>query len=130
MPHNTENYAYIIKHELLGKLVYAVDCEEFLYKIRDVNHWIIEANNDWEVMLDHALANEHSASASEHHLSIDQCIDTLLTNLCDATATIVLAHLSSANSDANKFIAKTKEALGLDNIYVADKGLDIELCKE
>lgn len=81
-------------------------------------------------MLDHALANEHSTSASEHHLSIDQCIDTLLTNQCDATTTIVLAHLSSANSDANKFITKTKEALGLDNIYVADKGLDIELCKE
>lgn len=125
--HNTENYAYIIKHKLLGKLIYAVDCEEFLYKIRDVNHWIIEANNDWEVMFDHAVENEHSASASEHHLSIDQCVDVLVANKCDAMNTIVLAHLSDSNSDADKFIREVRNAVSIDNIFVADKGLDIEL---
>lgn len=128
--HNTENYAYIIKHELLGKLIYAVDCEEFLYRIREVNHWIIEANNDWEVMFDHAIANEHSVSASENHLSIDQCVDVLVANKCDAMTTIVLAHLSDSNSDADKFVSKTRDAINIDRVFVADKGLDIELCKK
>jgi ribonuclease BN (tRNA processing enzyme) len=78
-------------------------------------------------MFDHAVENEHSASASEHHLSIDQCVDVLVTNKCDAVGTIVLAHLSDSNSDADKFIHEVREAVGIDNIFVADKGLDIGL---
>jgi hypothetical protein len=111
----------------MGKLVFALDCEEFLYKIRDVNHWVIEANHDFDVMLDHALENMYSASASEHHLSIDQCVDALVTNKCDAMNTIVLAHLSDSNSDADKFIREVRNAVSIDNIFVAGKGLDIEL---
>lgn len=127
--HNVENYAYIITHEDMGKLVFALDCESFLYKIRDVNHWVIEANHDFDVMLDHALESMYSASASENHLSIDQCVDALSINVCDATTTIVLAHLSDANSDSKNFGRRVKEELGIDNVYIADKNLDIELCK-
>jgi ribonuclease BN (tRNA processing enzyme) len=78
-------------------------------------------------MFDHAVENEHSASASEHHLSIDQCVDALVTNKCDAMNTIVLAHLSDSNSDADKFIREVRNAVSIDNIFVAGKGLDIEL---
>lgn len=127
LKHNVENYGYIITHNELGKLVFALDCEEFLYKIRDVNHWIIEANHDWETILDNALANERSASASENHLSIDQCLDALLTNQCDSTTTIVLSHLSDSNSNAIKFIERVKSALGIERTYIADNKLDIEL---
>lgn len=127
--HNVENYAYIITHEDMGKLVFALDCEEFLYKIRDVNHWIIEANHDFDVMLDHALENMHSASASENHLSIGQCVDALRVNNCDITQTVVLAHLSDANSHARRFIDIIRDELSIDNAYVASQGLDIELCK-
>jgi phosphoribosyl 1,2-cyclic phosphodiesterase len=126
--HNVENYAYIITHEDIGKLVFALDCEEFLYKIRDVNHWVIEANHDFDVMLDHALENMYSASASENHLSIDQCVDALSINACDATTTVILAHLSDANSHATQFRDAIKEALGVEEVYIAQKGLDIELC--
>lgn len=126
--HNVENYAYIITHEDMGKLVFALDCEEFLYKIRDVNHWVIEANHDFDVMLDHALENMYSASASENHLSIDQCVDALSINACDATTTVILAHLSDANSHATRFRDAIKEALGIEEVYIAQKGLDVELC--
>lgn len=128
--HNVENYAYIITHEDMGKLVFALDCEEFLYKIRDVNHWVIEANHDFDVMLDHALENMYSASASENHLSIDQCVDALSINACDVTTTVILAHLSDANSHAARFRAAIKEALGIEEVYIAQKGLDVELCNK
>lgn len=128
--HNVENYAYIITHEDMGKLVFALDCEEFLYKIRDVNHWVIEANHDFDVMLDHALENMYSASASENHLSIDQCVDALSTNACDVTTTVILAHLSDANSHATRFRGAIKEALGIEEVYIAQKGLDVELCNK
>lgn len=127
--HNVENYAYIITHENMGKLVFALDSEEFLYKIRDVEHWIIEANHDFDVMLDHALENKYSASASENHLSIEQCVEALSVNRCDATKTIVLAHLSDDNSNAKRFVELIKNEIGISNVYIADAMLDIELCK-
>lgn len=127
LKHNVENYGYIITHDDLGKLVFALDCEEFLYKIKDVNHWVIEANHDFDVMLDHALSNEYSASHSENHLSIDQCIDALLTNKTEALSTVILAHLSDANSHAKSFQIKVKEALGIDRVFIADSNMDIDL---
>lgn len=44
VPHSCECYAYIIQHEEFGKLVFATDCSEFKYKIKSVNHWLLEAN--------------------------------------------------------------------------------------
>lgn len=128
LKHNVENYGYIITHEDLGKLVFAIDCEEFLYKVKDVNHWIIEANHSFDVMLDNALSNEHSSSHSENHLSIEQCVEALSVNICDATDTIILAHLSDHNSHAMKFVDIVKTELGMDDVFIADSKLDIELC--
>ena len=128
LKHTVENYGYIITHDDLGKLVFAIDCEEFLYKIKAVNHWIIEANHDFDVMLDHALSNEYSSSHSENHLSIEQCVDTLRINICEATTTVILAHLSDSNSDSRKFVETVREELCIDNVLIADKELDIELC--
>lgn len=127
LKHNVENYGYIITHADLGKLVFALDCEEFLYKIRDVNHWIIEANHDFNVMLDHALSNEYSSSHSENHLSLEQCIDALSTNKSDVLSTIVLAHLSDDNSHADNFVNAVKEEIADCDVYIADSTMDIEL---
>lgn len=127
--HNVENYAYIITHEEMGKLVFALDCEVFPYKIRNVNHWVIEANHDFDVMLDNALENNYSSSASENHLSIDSCLNVLKVNKSDSTLNVVLSHLSDSNSHSRKFIRIVQEELPLINVYIANSGLDIELCK-
>lgn len=127
LKHNVENYGYIITHKDLGKLVFALDCEEFLYKIKDVNHWIIEANHSFDVMFDNAMSNEYSASHSENHLSIEQCIDTLTENQTTALSTVVLAHLSDANSNAKDFQRMVKDSLGIERVFIADNTLDIEL---
>ena len=130
LKHNVENYGYIITHSEFGKLVFALDCEEFLYKIKEVNHWIIEANHDFDVMLDNALSNEYSSSHSENHLSLDQCIDALITNSTPSLKTVVLAHLSDANSHAKNFQQKVKDALGISRVFIADSTLDIELTED
>jgi hypothetical protein len=38
--------------------------------------------------------------------------------------------LSDNNSDAEMFAAKTKEVVGMADVYVADRGMEIELNKE
>lgn len=125
--HNVENLAFIISHEELGKLVYAVDCVQFPYKIADVHHWVIEANHDEEIIIDNMCDNIATQSASENHLSIGQTIEVLNNNLCDATRTIVLSHLSDGNSNASEFLIRTINELGFENVFIADKGVKIEL---
>lgn len=127
VPHNVENYAFIVSHNAIGKLVYAVDCVQFPYIIRDVRHWIIEANHDEAIILDNVCDDVFSQSASENHLNITQTIDVLTSNFCDDTRTIVLAHLSDGNSNASDFLLRTQEALGFDNVFIADKGVEIEI---
>lgn len=125
--HNVENYAYIISHAEFGKLVYAVDCVQFPYKISRVNHWVIEANHDEEIIIDNLCNDAFTQSASENHLNITQTIEVLSNNFCDATRTIVLAHLSDGNSNASDFLHRTQEELGFDNVFIADKGLFVSL---
>lgn len=125
--HNVENYAYIISHAEFGKLVYAVDCVQFPYKISGVNHWVIEANHDEGIIIDNLCNDAFTQSASENHLNIAQTIEVLSNNLCDVTRTIVLAHLSDGNSNASEFLRRTREELGFDNVFIADKGLFVSL---
>ena len=127
LKHNVENYGFIIYHSELGKLVYAVDCVEFPYNVKDASHWIIEANHDEEIIFDKMLENEYSRSASENHLNILQAIDALKRNKGLNMSTIVLSHLSDSNSNSEAFKKMVKEQLDFDSVYVAQNGLDIEL---
>jgi phosphoribosyl 1,2-cyclic phosphodiesterase len=129
VPHNTMCYAYIITHEEMGKLVFATDCADFRYKIRGVHHWLIECNHCEELMLEHALNNVYSMSASENHLEIKQTIDILKNNFCVDTQTIVLCHLSQGNADEKEFEQRVKNELAFSNVYVAKPNLEIELNK-
>lgn len=125
--HNAMCYAYIITHEEMGKLVFATDCAEFRYKIKGVHHWIIECNHCEELMLEHALNNVYSMSASENHLEIAQTIDALKNNFCVDTQTIVLCHLSQGNADEKGFEQRVKNELAFSNVFVARPNLEIEL---
>lgn len=127
LTHNVENYGFIITHEALGKLVYAVDCSQFQYKIKDVNHWILEANYDAMVMIDHFFDNKVSRSHNENHLSISQTLDALDVNANENTKTIVLAHLSDDNSNEADFKRRVTEKFPNCNCYIADRYLSIYL---
>lgn len=127
--HNAENNAFIIKHELFGKLVFATDLSDFLFKIKEVNHWLIEANYSDDVILNNASNNSYSQSASTNHLSIDKTLNILKNNFNFCTQTIVLLHLSDGNSSRSVFIKLVKDELGFSNVFVAEKGLNIELVK-
>lgn len=127
LKHNVENYGYVIYHKELGSLAYVVDCEGFPYKIKSINHWVIEANHDEMIIIDNIMDARHSRAASENHLNINQTIDVLSRNNSKDLKTIVLAHLSDSNSHAEKFKSSVRAAIDFDNVYVAEKRLDIEL---
>jgi phosphoribosyl 1,2-cyclic phosphodiesterase len=129
LKHNVENYGFIITTADNNKIVFSTDAAEFRYKIKGVHHWIIECNHCEELMLEHALNNVYSMSASENHLEIGQTINALKNNFYVDTQTIVLCHLSQGNADEKEFAHRVKNELAFSNVYVAKPNLEIELNK-
>ena len=128
--HNVECYGYIVEHEEFGKLVICTDTYQIPYRFKGVNHFIVEANHSTDKMIDNMCINEQYASAYDNHMNIDDTIEFLKINNDEKLNTVVLIHLSDGNSDEKEFIKRAKKELCLDNVFVADKGLSIELCKE
>lgn len=68
-------------------------------------------------------------SLYEYHMEINDTISALKTNYNQELQNIVLLHLSNANSNAEDFRNMVIEELGFDNVFVADKGMEISLQK-
>ena len=128
--HNAENYAYLIEHDDFGRLLFATDLIDFPYKIGGLNTVMIEANYSEEIVLDNMCRNEASFSSPENHMEINETLSVLERLKSPDLQTVVLLHLSSGNSDERKFRRLVMEALPGVDVYVADKGLEIELRKE
>lgn len=129
VPHNTECYAYLITHCEFGKLLFCTDCSAFKYKVKDCNHILIEANYSDDIIIDNMCNNEFSRSASENHLEIGRTIEVLKHNYSPELQNVVLLHLSNGNSNAKEFVQRVKNELCFENIFVADKSVDVELHK-
>lgn len=129
VPHNAMCYAYIITHKEFGKLLFCTDCSAFKYKVKDCNHFLIEANYSDDIIIDNMCNNEFSRSASENHLEIGQTIDVLKHNYSPELQNVVLLHLSNGNSNAKEFVQRVKNELCFENVFVADKSVDVELHK-
>lgn len=127
--HNVLNFAYIIEHEEICKLVFATDLTHFPYKIKGVNHLLIEANNSEDLIIDHLCDNEVIRSMSENHMEINETIKAIRNNFSSDLNTIILCHLSDGQSDENMFKQMILDEFGIWP-YVADKGLQVELNRE
>lgn len=128
--HNAQCYGYVIENEEFGKLVFCTDTYQIPYRFKGVNHFIVEANHSIDKMIDNMCINEQYASAYDNHMCIDDTIEFLKINNNVNLNNVILAHLSDGNSNEREFIELTKKELCLNNVFVADKGLSIELCKE
>lgn len=128
--HNCMNFGYVIEHEEIGKLVFCTDTCRIPYRFKNVNHFMVEANYSYDLLIDHMCDNVYSQSASENHMEINDTIEMLKENYSSSLQNVVLIHLSNGNSDANEFVKKTKEELGFNNVFVAEKKFVLPLQKE
>lgn len=129
LSHSVECFGFLIEHDLLGRLVFCTDCELFPYKIKNVQHFLIEANYSEDIAIDNMCNGFDNRSMSGNHLEINDTIDALKRNYSPNLETVVLLHLSGGNSDAEKFKRMVQQELGFSNVHVADKGLTIDLNK-
>lgn len=131
LEHSCENIGFLIEHKSIGKLVFCTDCTSIPYKFKNVNQFVVEANNDSEYMLENALNDEFRASSSENHMEINDTIDFLKNNISSQTQNIILIHLSTGNIHPIDARKKVQNELSFSNVYVAKKNeiYTLETCE-
>lgn len=128
VPHdNTPCFAYQIYHEDIGKLLFLTDLEYCKYRFKDVSQILVEANYSKDIINQDNPNFEH---VSRGHMELNTTLGFLNTNDNPSLMNVVLLHLSDSNSNSEYFSQKVKEIVPGANVYVADKGMGIELNKE
>lgn len=127
MFHSVECYGFLIEHKECGRIVFCTDTSKIPYRFKNIQHFIVEANYDADIVLNCLLSNVLNSSQSENHMEIDDTIDFLKNNVNENTNSITLVHLSNGNSNEREFRERVRNELGFSNVYVADKGMTIDL---
>ena len=128
VPHdNTPCFAYQIYHEEIGKLLFLTDLEYCKYRFKDVSQILVEANYSKDIINQDNPNFEHVARG---HMELNTTLGFLSTNANPSLMNVVLLHLSDSNSNSEYFSQKVKEIVTSASVYVADKGMEIELNKE
>lgn len=126
--HNVPNFAYIIEHEEIGKLVFCTDAVRFSYKIKGLNHLLLEANYSNDIVIDHIMNGYEIRSQNQYHMELEDTIECIKNNMSSELNNVVLVHLSETQSDEQMFIEKVHAEFGV-KPYVATKGVNITLNK-
>lgn len=119
-------YGYYIQHPDIGRLVYVTDSEYVRWRFQNVNHILVEANYSPVYM--ESIDNPKRSHILTGHMSIDTAVEFLRVNKSPALRNVVLLHLSQSNSDEAQFKAAAEAVVDCP-VYVADKGLEVELRK-
>lgn len=127
--HSVPNFAYIIEHDEIGKLVFATDLTHFPYKIKGIHHFLIESNYSDEIVINHLCDNEVIRSMNENHMEINETINAIRNNISSDLNNIILCHLSDGQSDEKLFKQLIFEEFGI-MPYVAEKGLKVIINKD
>jgi phosphoribosyl 1,2-cyclic phosphodiesterase len=128
--HNVECIGFLIEHKAMGRMVFCTDTNTIPYKFKDIHHFVAESNYSDDIMIDNMCNNIYSQSASENHMSIDDTTEFLKNNYSKSLRTITLIHLSDGNSDAKAFKEHVQNELAFPYVYIADKGVVIDVSKD
>ena len=122
--HNVHCSGFLISHSDMGRLLYITDTEYCRWRFPNINHILVEANYDLACM--EPTDNPKRTHVLTGHMSIDTAVEFLKANNSPELRNVVLLHLSETNSDESQFKAAA-ETVADCPVYVADKGLEIEL---
>lgn len=130
VPHDKDItcFAYIIEHKDFGKILYMTDCMYCKYNLKKlkINHFLCECNYIKE------LANENYEEllrdrVLKTHMELQTAKEFIRCNATDELQNVILCHLSANNSDSETMVSEMQKAAPQANVYVAHKGLEVEL---
>lgn len=128
--HSVECYGYIIEHEECGKIIFCTDTSQIPYRFKGVQHYLVEANNEFDEMIENLCGNIQSRSHNNDHMELSDTIEFLKENYSSDLQSVTLIHLSQTNIDAEKAVQRVRDELGFANVEFAQGGQEIELNKE
>lgn len=128
--HDVPCLGFIIEHKEIGRLLFVTDTMMLEYTVPKMNHIMIEANYADDTLMKNIETGIVPFSMKERllhsHLELETTKGILKANDLSECSEIVLIHLSSNNSNEERFRNEIKALTGLPT-YVAKKGLEIEL---
>lgn len=126
--HNAPNNAFVIDTIDGIRILYCTDTQYIPKRVKGVNCAIIECNYDDQVIVDNLCEGVENRSQFENHHSLDSCIDYLKTIYSADLTTVILWHPSGTNLNKKEAVRRVKEELGFEAVYMAEKGLELEIC--
>ena len=120
-------YGFLISHPEMGRLLYITDTELIKWRFYDIHQILVEANYSKKIIQEDDPNYEHVCRG---HMELETTLEFLKVNKSMDLRNVVLLHLSDDNSDAELFAARAKEVVGMADVYVADRRLEVELNKE
>lgn len=128
--HNAPNSAFIVDTFDGIRILYCTDTQYIPKRVKGVNCAIIECNHDEGTIIDNMCDGVDSRSQFENHHSLDRCIEYLKSIYSADLTSVILWHPSGTNLNKNEAVRRVKEELGFEAVYMAEKGLELEICKE
>lgn len=124
--HSVPNFAYVIDHTEIGRVVFATDCVSFPYIIKDVTTALIECNYVADVVLDNALKGNETRSQVENHMELGESVNAVRHLQNPLMRNVILCHLSSTNSDRKIITERFEQELGITPQF-ATKGKEFNI---
>ena len=131
LKHDTPCFGFLIRHpDMLGNFLFCTDTTEIPYTFQDVQTLAIEADYDYNILLENVRSGKLIVKLARRicssHFSIDQAIEFCKNRDMKKLRNIILLHLSRNNSSSEAFKDKMIKATGKPT-YIASKGLEVEV---
>lgn len=127
--HDVPCYGFYIKHNEIGKCIFATDtlCVSPVFKSYHVNHIFAECNYQDELVDKNAENYRHKL---KHHMSLNTCKEFVETNKTPSLRTVILCHMGAETTIAEECLSEVQNVVdeGV-SVVVARKGLEFELGK-
>lgn len=119
-------YGFYMYHPEMGNIAYASDTECIVWKFPEANHVLVEANYSMDLVDRDEPNYEHRLRG---HMSIDTTCRFLMANNGPDLRNVILCHLSGQSADPERFRELAQKEVNC-QVYVAEKGLEVELRQE
>lgn len=127
--HDVPCYAYVISHPEMGKLLFVTDSVSFDYSIKGVNHLMVEANYEDNILEQNILDGIEPSSMRNRllcsHMELGTTMKVIKSQDASSVRDITLIHLSSRNSNEESFKDRVVRETGIPT-YIAHKGMMID----